>query len=85
MNENPTTDVAGAYFLLHVVEGVWRVDGKAYEDDVRIRVTQRAETIIIFLTSGIPQSQLDVLAVDLDIGNIILKHRRDVYLIITVR
>jgi len=52
---------------------------------VRIRVTQRAETIIIFLASGIPQSQLNVLAVDFDVGNIVLKNGRDVHLYFTVR
>ena len=70
---------------MHVVEGVWGVDGKAYKDDVRIRVTQGAETIIIFLASGIPQSQLDVLAVDFDIGNIVLENGGDVYLGFTVK
>ena len=47
---------------------------------MRIRVTQRAETVIIFLASGIPQSQLNVLAVDFNIGNIVLKNGRDVHL-----
>jgi len=70
---------------LHVVEGVWGVAGKEYKDDVRIRVTQGAETIIIFLASGIPQSQLDVLAVDFDIGNIVLENGGDVYLGFTVK
>jgi hypothetical protein len=74
-----------AHLLLHVVEGVWRVDGKAYEDNVRIRITQRAETIIVLLASGIPQSQLNVLAINFDIGNIVLKHRRDIDLSFSVR
>lgn len=52
---------------------------------MRIRVTQRAKTIIIFLASGIPQSQLDVFAVDFDIGNIVLENGRDVYLSFTVK
>jgi hypothetical protein len=73
------------HFLLHVVEGVWRVDGKTYEDNVRIRITQRAETIIVLLAGGIPQSQLNVLAINFDIGNIVLKHRGDVDLSFSVR
>jgi hypothetical protein len=52
---------------------------------VRIRITQRAETIIVLLASGIPQSQLNVLAINFDIGNIVLKHRRDVDLSFAVR
>jgi hypothetical protein len=74
-----------ANLLLHVVEGVWRVDGKAYEDNVRIRITQRAETIIVLLASGIPQSQLNMLAINFDIGNIVLKHRRNIDLSVSVR
>jgi hypothetical protein len=73
------------YFLLHVIEGVRGVNGEAYEDDVRIRVAQRAKSIIVFLTCGIPQSQLDVLPVDFDIGNIILKNGRDVNLSFIVK
>jgi hypothetical protein len=30
------------------------------------------------LTSGIPKRQLDLFAVDLDIGNVVLKHGRNV-------
>ena len=78
-------NMSKAHFLLYVVEGVWRVDGKAYEDDVGIRITQRAETIVVLLASGIPQSQLDVLAINFDIGNIVLKYRRDVDLNFAVR
>ena len=75
-----------AHLLLHVVEGVWRVDGKAYEDNVRTRITQRAETIITLLADTIPQSQLDVLAIHFDIiGNISIRHRRDIDLSISVR
>jgi len=37
------------------------------------------------LASGIPQSQLNVLAVNFDIGNIVFKYRRDVDLGIAVR
>lgn len=37
------------------------------------------------MASGIPQSQLNVLAVNFNIGNIVFKHRRDVHLGIAVR
>jgi hypothetical protein len=39
---------------LNVVEGVRRVDGKADEDDMRIRVGERSKTIVIFLACRIP-------------------------------
>lgn len=41
-------------FFIDVVEGIGRVDSEANKDDVRIRVGQGAETIVIFLASCIP-------------------------------
>jgi hypothetical protein len=64
--------------LLHVVQGVGRVDGKADEDDVRVGVGERAESVVVFLAGGIPQGQLDVLAVDLDIGDVVFEDGGDV-------
>jgi hypothetical protein len=52
---------------------------------VRIRVAQRAETIIIFLASGIPQGQFNMFAVDFDIGNIVLENGGNVNLNLTIR
>jgi hypothetical protein len=43
-----------------------------------VRVGERAETIIIFLASRIPKSKLNVLAIDLDIGNVVLEDGGDV-------
>ena len=62
-----------AYLLLDVIEGVGRVDGKADEDDVRIGVGEGSETVVVLLAGGIPEGELDVLAVDLDIGDVVLK------------
>ena len=45
---------------------------------MRIGVGQRAEAIVIFLTSRIPKGQLNVLSIDLDIGHIVLEHGGDV-------
>lgn len=67
-----------AYLLLDVVERVRRVDSEADQDDVRVGVGQRAQPVVILLASGIPQGQLDVLAIDLDIRDIVLKDGRDV-------
>jgi hypothetical protein len=52
---------------------------------VRIRVAQRAETIIIFLASGIPQGQFNMFAINFDIGNIVLEDGRNVNLNLTIR
>jgi len=68
------------YLLLDVVERVGGVDGEANQDNVRIGVGKRSETVIIFLTGGIPKSQLDVLAIDLDVGNVVLENSGDVHL-----
>ena len=45
---------------------------------MRVGVGERAETVVIFLTSRIPESELDVLAINLNIGNVILKDGGDV-------
>lgn len=66
------------YLLKNVVERVRRVDSEANQDDVRIGVGEGSETVIIFLSSRIPQGQLDVLVVDLDIGDVVLEDGRDV-------
>ena len=68
----------GAYLFLDVVERVGRVDGEANEDNVRVGVRERAETVVIFLTSGIPEGKLYVLAIHLDIGDIVLEDGGDV-------
>ena len=67
-----------SYLLLDVVKRIGRVDGEADEDNVRVGVGERAETVVIFLASGIPKGKLYVLAVHLDIGDIVLKDGGDV-------
>jgi hypothetical protein len=51
---------------------------------VGVRVGERSETVVIFLTSGIPEGELDVLAVHLDIGNVVLENGGDVDLTMCV-
>jgi hypothetical protein len=41
---------------------------------VGVGIRQWTKAIIIFLARSIPEGQLDVLAVDLDIGNVVLKN-----------
>lgn len=64
--------------LLDVVKGIWGVDGEANQDNVGVWVGEWAKTIVIFLASSIPQGQLNVLSIDLDIGNIVLEDSWDV-------
>lgn len=45
---------------------------------MRVWVGQRTETVIVFLTSRIPKSQFNVLAIDFDIGNVVLEYSGDI-------
>lgn len=72
------------YLLFNVFERVRRVDGEADQNDVGIWVREGTETVVIFLASRIPQGQLDVLAINLDIGDIVLKDSGDVNLHVCV-
>jgi len=70
----------GNPLLLDVLEGVGRVDREANQDDVRVRVREGTETIVILLAGSIPKGQLDVLAINLDVGDVVLEDGRDVNL-----
>ena len=61
------------YLLLNIVKGIWGVDREADQDDVGVWVGQWTKTIVILLTGGIPQGQLDVLAINLDVGDVVLE------------
>ena len=67
-----------AYLLLDVVKRVGRVDGETDQNDMRVGVGERAQSVVIFLTSGIPEGELDVLAIDFDIGDVVLEDGGDV-------
>lgn len=43
-----------------------------------VRVGKRTEPIVVFLTSRIPKSELNMLAIDLNIGDVVLKDSGDV-------
>ena len=68
----------GNPLLLDVVERVGRVDSEADEDNVRVRVRERTQTVVVFLTGGIPEGKLHMAAIDLDIGNVVLEDGGDV-------
>jgi hypothetical protein len=67
-----------SYLLLDVVKRIGRVDGEADQDNVRVGVWERAETVVILLTGGIPEGELHVFTIDLDVGDIILENGGDV-------
>jgi hypothetical protein len=62
------------HLLLNVVQRVWRVDSEADEDDMGVRVTEWAESVIIFLTSRIPQGQLDMFTVNVNVGDVVFEY-----------
>lgn len=65
---------ASTHLLLHVIERVWRIDSKTDENNMRVGVREWAETIVIFLTRRIPQGELDVFAINLNIGYVVLEY-----------
>jgi hypothetical protein len=70
--------------LLNVIQGIRRVYGETNEDDMGIRVGEGSETVVVLLSGRIPKRQLDMFAVNLDIGNIVLKDSWDVNLTISL-
>ena len=47
---------------------------------MRVRIRERAQTIVVLLAGGIPEGQLDMLAVDLDVGDVVLEHGGNIHL-----
>jgi hypothetical protein len=67
----------GTYLVLDVVQGIWGVDGEAYQNDMRFRVCQRPQALVVLLASCIPESELDRLTIHSAIGYVVLKYGRD--------
>jgi len=68
------------HLLLDVIKRIRRVYSEANEDNMRVRIAQGSEPVIVLLPRRIPQRQLDMLPINLHIRNVILKHSRDVHL-----
>lgn len=64
--------------LRDVFQTVGAVNGEAHEDDVSVRVGERPQAIIVFLPCCVPQGQLHLLAVHLDVCDVVLKDGGDV-------
>jgi len=47
---------------------------------VGVGVGKGAQTIVVLLASSIPEGELDILAIDFDIGHVVLKDGGDVHL-----
>lgn len=70
------------YLVEDVVQRVGAVDGEADKDQVRLRVGERAQAVVLLLPGRVPERQLDNLAagaVD-RVRDVVLKDGRDVFL-----
>lgn len=45
---------------------------------MRVGVRERPETVVVFLAGGIPQRELDVLAINLHVGDVVLEDGRHI-------
>lgn len=79
-DESKKNTGSAMYLFLDVVKRIGRIDSEANQDDVRIRIRERTETIVILLTSSIPQGKFYVFSVDLYIGNIVFENSGDIHL-----
>lgn len=70
----------GRPFLRDILEGIGRVDRKAHEDDVGVGIREGAQAVVVFLAGRIPQGQLHLFAIYLDVGDVILEDGRHVHL-----
>jgi len=61
-----------------VVEGGWGDDGEADQEDIRLWVGKGAQSIVILLTSSIPQTQANWLPVYHNTGRVVVEDRGDV-------
>ena len=61
--------------FVHVVERVGAVDREGDKDDVRVRVRERAQAVVVLLAGRVPQRQLDALAVGVRyVLDVVLEH-----------
>jgi len=61
-----------------IVERGGRYDREAEEEDVGFGIAQRAKSSIFFLTSRVPEREIDVIAVDFDSRREIIEDGRDI-------
>lgn len=67
-----TTDL-----MLYILQRIRGVDGEADQDDVRFGIGQRAQTLVVLLSRGIPQGQLDRPSIHPTICYIVLENGGD--------
>ena len=63
----------GVPFLLDVVEGDGADDGETHEEHVGLWVGERSETVVVLLTSRVPQIEANELASNLHVFRVIVE------------
>lgn len=66
--------------LLHVVQGVGRINAEANENNAGVGVRKGTQAVVVFLASRIPESKLNTASVNFDIGNVVFKNSGQVNL-----
>jgi hypothetical protein len=64
--------------LFDVLQGRRANDREADQKYIRLRVRQRPQSIVVFLSSRIPQSEVDGAMVNHDVRGIVVEHGRNV-------
>lgn len=62
------------YLRFHVLKTRGANEREANQEDVCLRIRKRAKTIVILLSSSIPKTKRDRLAIDLNIGRVVVEH-----------
>lgn len=70
----------GHPLLGDVLQRVRAVHRETYEDDVGVRVGERPQPVVVLLAGGVPQRELDLLVVHLDVRHVRLEHGGHVHL-----
>ncbi len=64
----------------YVLQRIPTRNGKSYEYDMCLRVSQWSQPFVVFLASGVPESELDGFAVDAAVGDVVFEDSWDVSL-----
>lgn len=65
-----------SYLGFDVVKGRGRDNGEANKKYVSLRIRQRPQSVVIFLSGGIPKSQADGLAINHYARRVVIESRR---------
>lgn len=74
-----------AHLGLDVIKRRRADDGEADEEDIGLRVGERSESVVIFLSSSIPQSQANRLPIDHHTRGVIVETAREDMISVQVR